>query len=207
MPDGSPPPPLEPQSELGAPPWAPLWNSCCSAARSRDPLGDFQKSFKAKIENLKIRQVFPSKFEPWRTFADPRPPKKGPLGPVPLSRGPPWKSLERKTHLSGPSLALPENLTGPILKKHCFLSKNAETTIFISSRAFRVKRQWSQNHVFHVLDPPWSPPGPEPFFSRPPRSLPKRTLELQGRPEILPRGPRSLQGPDQIYKVGMFKPS
>ena len=100
-------PPLGPQSEIGAPPWAPLWNSCCSAARSRDPLGAFQKSFKAKNGNLKISSVFPSKIEPWRTFADPGPPKKGPLGPVPLSRGPPWKSLERKTHLWEPSLAPP----------------------------------------------------------------------------------------------------
>ena len=99
--------PSGPQSELGAPPWAPLWNSCCSAPRSGDPLGTFQESFKAKNENLKIRQLFPSKIEPRRTFADPGPPKKGPLGPDSLSRGPPWKFLRGQTHVSGPSLAPP----------------------------------------------------------------------------------------------------
>ena len=116
-------PPSGPQSELGAPPWAPLWNSCCSAARSRDPLGAFQKSFKAKNGNLKISPVFPSKIEPWRTFADPGPPKKGPLGPVPLSRGPPWKFLRGQTHVSGPSLAPPENPSEPNLKKNVFFEK------------------------------------------------------------------------------------
>ena len=84
--------------------------------------------------------------------------------------------------------------------------ENAETTIFISSSAFRVKRQWLQNDVFHVLDSPWSPPGPEPFFSRPPRSLPKRTLELQGRPEILPRGPRASKGQIKFTKSACSKP-
>ena len=107
-------PPSGPQGELGAPPWAPLWNSCCSAPRSGDPLGAFQKSFKAKNKNLKISPVFTSKIKPWRTFADPGPPKKGPLGPVPLSRGPPWKFLGRPTHVLGPSLAPPENLQNRI---------------------------------------------------------------------------------------------
>ena len=62
----------------------------------------------AKKENLKIRSLFPSKFEPWRTFADPGPPKKGPLDPCHFpegllgnlwsakstSRDPPWRSLK-----------------------------------------------------------------------------------------------------------------
>ena len=79
--------------------------------------------------------------------------------------------------------------------------------MFIRSRAFRVKRQWLQNRVFHVLDPPWpwSPTGHEPFFSRPPRRFPKPTLEGRGAPEIFPREPRSLQGQDQIHKVSMLK--
>ena len=113
--------------------------------------------------------------------------------------------MGRCPHLSGPSLALPENLTGPILKKKMCFSKNAETTIFIRSGAFRGKRPQLQNRFFSVLGTSWSPPGPEPFPSRPPRSLPRSTLELRGGGEILPRAPRSLQGPHQIYKVGMLK--
>ena len=109
-------------------------------------------------------------------------------------------------HVSGPSLAPPENPSEPNLKKHVFVSKNAETTIFIRSRAFRVKRQWLQNRVFHVLDHPWSPTEHEPFFSRPPRSFPKPTLEGRGAPEILPREPGASKGQIKFAKSACSKP-
>ena len=143
--------------------------------------------------------------KPWRTFADPRPPKKGPLGPDPLFRGPPWKFLRGQTHVSGPSLAPLENPSEPNLKKTCFFKKKTETIINMSSGAFREKRQWLQNRVFRVLGPPWSPPRPEPFPSRPPRRAPEPALELPGPPRTLPRALRSHQGPHQIHKVGMLK--
>ena len=47
-----------PLSEVGAPPWAHLWNSCCSATRSQAPLGAFQKSCKRKTKILKSGQLF-----------------------------------------------------------------------------------------------------------------------------------------------------
>ena len=90
-------------------------------------------------------------------------------------------------------------------EKRGFYVKNAETTINISSGAFREKRQWLQNRVFCVLGPPWSPPRPEPFPSRPPRRAPEPALELPGPPRTLPRALRSHQGPHQIHKVGMLK--
>ena len=86
-----------------------------------------------------------------------------------------------------------------------FFQKNAETTINISSGAFREKRQWLQNRVFRVLGPPWSPPRPEPFPSRPPRRAPEPALELPGPPRTLPRALWSHQGPHQIHKVDMLK--
>ena len=116
-------PPSGPQSEFDPPPSAPLWNCFCSAPRSGDPLGTFQKSFKAKNENVKTSPGFTSKLKPWRTFADPGPPKKGPLGPDPLFRGPPWKFLRGQTHVSGPSLAPLENPSEPNSKKTCFFKK------------------------------------------------------------------------------------
>ena len=86
-----------------------------------------------------------------------------------------------------------------------FFQKNDETTLNISSGAFREKRQWLQNRVFRVLGPPWSSPRPEPFPSRPPRRAPEPALELPGPPRTLPRALRSHQGPHQIHKVGMLK--
>ena len=161
---------------------------------------------KRKTEILKSAQFFHQKSSPGELLPIQDPPKRAPLDPCHFPEGPLgnfWGTQRTSWDPPWPPLRICKT---EFKKKTFFFSKNAETTIFISSRAFRVKRQWSQNHVFHVLGPPWSPPGPEPFFSRPPRGLPKRTLELQGRPEILPRGPRSLQGPDQIYKVGISNP-
>ena len=133
-------PPSGAQSEFGAPPWAALWTSCCSPPRSGDPLGAFQKSFKAKNKNLKISPVFPSKIEPWRTFADPGPPKKAPHGPDRFLGGPPrrlqgrspentkapGRPLGRQILVSEPSLANPRNCKDENDKKTSFFRKSLE---------------------------------------------------------------------------------
>ena len=185
--------------------WAPPGHLLCPQTRSRDPLGTSQKSFKAENKNLKISKGFTSKVEPWRTFADPGPSKRAPLGPDQLSRGPPGRPLGRQTHLPGPSRAPPGNPQGPISKKHVVFLKIAETTIYVRFGAFRGKRPPLQNRVFRPLEAPWSPPEAEPFPSRPPPSPPKPTLELPGPPQILPRAPRSPQGPHKIHKDGLIK--
>ena len=112
--------PFGPQSELDRLSWAPLGHLLCPRTRSQDPLGTSQKSFRAKNENVKISPGNTSKFEPWRTFADPGPPKKGLNGPDQVSRGPPVRPPGRQTHASGPSLDPPRNPTGPNLEKTRF---------------------------------------------------------------------------------------
>ena len=72
-------PSLGPQSEIDAPPWAPLWNSCCSAPRSWDPLGAFQKSFKRQMKILKSAHFFLQKIRPGELLQIQDPPKRAPL--------------------------------------------------------------------------------------------------------------------------------
>ena len=104
-------------------PWRPLGHLLCPQTRSQEPLGTSQKSFKAKNANVKMSSVFPSKNEPWRTFANPGPSKRAPLGPDQLSREPPGRPLGRQTHLAGASRALPENPTGPNFETIQFFEK------------------------------------------------------------------------------------
>ena len=127
------------------------------------------------------------------------------MGPDQLSRGPPGRPLERKTHLWRPSLSLPGKPIGLSLKKTFVFEKIAKTTINVGSGASWEKRAALLNCVFRFLGASWSPPEPEPFRSRPPRSFPKPTLELPGPLQIPPRAPRSSKGPYQIHKVGMLK--
>ena len=127
------------------------------------------------------------------------------MGPDQLSRGPPGRPLERKTHLWRPSLSLPGKPIGLSLKKTFVFEKIAKTTINVGSGASWEKRAALQNRVFRFLGAPWSPPEPGPFRSRPPRSSPKHTLELPGPLQIPPRAPRRSKGPYQIHKVGMLK--
>ena len=127
------------------------------------------------------------------------------MGPDQLSRGPPGRPLERKTHLWRPSLSLPGKPIGLSLKKTFVFEKIAKTTINVRSGASWEKRAALQNRVFRFLGASWSPPEPEPFRSRPPPELPKAPLELPGPPQILPRAPGSSKGPYQIHKVGMLK--
>ena len=127
------------------------------------------------------------------------------MGPDQLSRGPPGRPLERKTHLWRPSLSLPGKPIGLSLKKTCVFEKTAKTNINVDSGASQEKRAALQNRVFRFLGAPWSPPEPGPFRSRPPPELPKAPLELPGPPQILPRAPGSSKGPYQIHKVGMLK--
>ena len=124
------PPPGRPytlSADPGPPIWPPLGLDRLSRAplgrllgrptRFREPLGPFKKALEAKNGNVKIRPVFPSKFEPWRTFADPGPPQKAPLGPDPLYQGPPWTPPRRQKHVLGPVLD-PSGIN--IKKKHNF---------------------------------------------------------------------------------------
>ena len=109
------------------------------------------------------------------------------MGPDQLSRGPPGRPLERKTHLWRPSLSLPGKPIGLSLKKTFVFEKIAKTTINVGSGASWEKRAALQNRVFRFLGAPWNP------------------LELPGPPQILPRAPGSSKGPYQIHKVGMLK--
>ena len=120
------------------------------------------------------------------------------MGPDQLSRGPPGRPLERKTHLWRPSLSLPGKPIGLSLKKTLVFEKIAKTTINVDSGASWEKRAALQNCVFRFLGASWSPPEPPP-------ELPKAPLELPGPPQILPRAPGSSKGPYQIHKVGMLK--
>ena len=197
--------PFGPQSELEKLSWPSLGTLLCPRTHSQDPLEAFQKAFRAKNEIVKICPGFPSEFVPWPTFAAPERSKRTPLGPDQLSRGPPGKPLERKTHLPRPSLSLPGKPIGLSLKKTFVFEKIAKTNINVRSGASWEKRAALQNRVFRFLGAPWSPPEPGPFRSRPPRSSPKHTLELPGPLQIPPRAPRRSKGPYQIHKVGMLK--
>ncbi len=113
-------PPFGARQKIDRLPWRPLRRLLCPRTRSQDPLGTSQKSFRAKNENVKTNPGNTSKFKPWRTFADPGPPKKGLNGPDQVSRGPPVRPPGRQTHASGPSLDPPRNPTGPNLEKTRF---------------------------------------------------------------------------------------
>ena len=117
--------PFGPQSELEKLSWPSLGTVFCRRTHSQDPLEAFQKAFRAKNETVKICPGFPTKFVPWRTFAAPGRSKTTSMGPDQLSRGPPGKPLERKTHLPRPSLSLPGKPIGLSFKnKHMFLCKS-----------------------------------------------------------------------------------
>ena len=99
--------------------------------RSWDPLGTFLKPLEAKNEIVNISLVLPSNFEPWRTLADPGPPKKAPHGPDRFFGGPPrrlqgrspentkapGRPLGRQILVSEPSLANPRNYEDENYKK------------------------------------------------------------------------------------------
>ena len=95
-----------------------------------------------------------SKFVPWPTFAAPGRSKRTPMGPDQLSRGPPGRPLERKTHLWRPSLSLPGKPIGLSLKKTLVFEKIAKTTINVGSGASWEKRAALQNRVFRFLGAP-----------------------------------------------------
>ena len=85
--------------------------------------------------------------------------------------------------------------------------KNAETTIFISSRAFRVKRQWSQNHVFHVLGPPMEPSGARPLFlETPPGASRSAPWSSRGGPQSSQEGPGASKGQIKFTKSACSNP-
>ena len=112
----------------------------------------------------------------------------------------------------GPNARL-GTLPGPPLRirktefeKKRFFSKNAETTIFISSRAFRVKRQWCQNHVFHVLDPPGALRGPNPFSRDPPRASRSAPWSSRGGPKSSQEGPGASKGQIKFTKSACSNP-
>ena len=108
--------------------------------RSWDPLGTFLKPLEAKNEIVNISLVLPSKFEPWRTLADPGPPKKAPHGLNQLFGGPPrrlqgrspentkapGRPLGRQILVSEPSLANPRNYEDENYKKTLFFQKSLE---------------------------------------------------------------------------------
>ena len=107
------------------------------------------------------------------------------MGPDQLSRGPPGRPLERKTHLWRPSLSLPGKPIGLSLKKTLVLENIAKTTINVGPGASWEKRAALQNRVSRFLGAPWSPPEPRPFRSRPP---PVRLWSSQGHPKFSPKG-------------------
>ena len=107
---------------------------------SWDPLGTFLKPLEAKNEIVNISLVLPSKFEPWRTLADPGPPKKAPHGLNQLFGGPPrrlqgrspentkapGRPLGRQILVSEPSWANPRNYKDENYKKTSFFQKSLE---------------------------------------------------------------------------------
>ena len=133
--------PKKTRSVILSPPWAPLGPLTAlqgllggrlgRRTRFRDPLGTCQKPLGAKNEIVNISWVLPSKFEPWRTLADPGPPKKAPHGLNQLFGGPPrrlqgrspentkapGRPLGRQTLVSEPSLAPPRNYKDANYKK------------------------------------------------------------------------------------------
>ena len=113
--------------------------------------------------------------------------------------------LKRQTHVSGPSMALPENPTKPNHKKNTFFLKNAETTIFVRFGAHRRKSQMFKNVDFRFRETPKTPWERKSCPRDPPRRAPEPALELPGPPRTVPRAPQSPQGPHQIHKVGMLK--
>ena len=145
-----------------------------------------------KNENLKISPVFPSKIEPWRTFASPGPSQRASIGPDQVSRGPPKRLSGRPMHLSGPSLNAPGNPTGPNWKKIVFFFEIAKTTINVSSGALQGKRQVVQNRVFRPLEAPWSPPGARTLFFKTPPEHPRACF---GGPGAAPNPSKSAQEP------------
>ena len=106
--------------------------------RSWDPLGTFLKPLQAKNEIVNISLVLPSKFDPWRTLADPGPSKKVPHGPDRFLGGPPrrlqgrspentkapGRPLGRQILVSEPSLANPRNYKDANYKKTLFFRKS-----------------------------------------------------------------------------------
>ena len=108
--------------------------------RSRDPLRTFLKPLGAKNAIVNISLVLPSNFEPWRTLADPGPPKKAPHGPDRFRGAPPrrlqgrspentkapGRPLGRQILVSEPSLANPRNYKDENYKKTLFFQKSLE---------------------------------------------------------------------------------
>ena len=187
--------------------------------RSWDPLGTFLKPLEAKNEIVNISLVLPSKFEPWRTLADPGPPKKAPHGPDRFFGGPPrrlqgrspentkapGRPLGRQILVSEPSLANPRNYKDENYKKNVIFSKIAGMPIFITILAPMEKPLPLQNARLGFrgppLDPPWvgtlflgtppERPGGGPF---PPGTPPGLPQDQPWRPQGLPKSPQGGPG-------------
>ena len=143
---------------------------------------------------------------PWPTFAAPGRSKRTPMGPDQLSRGPPGRPLERKTHLWRPSLSLPGKPIGLSLKKTFVFEKIVKTTINVGSGASWEKRAALQNRVFGFWALPGALQSPGPFVQDPPRSSPKRLWSSQGHPKFSQERPEAPKGHIKSTKLACLKP-